>query len=80
MKLFSTLKHYSNCKCSSINYLRYFNKFAFDLHIVNGNVLEPKALNTSLQTLQSWDLSVTIPLITLKRLHGQTKSEQKQVP
>jgi len=38
-----------------------------------------KALNISLQTLQSWDPYVTIPLITFERLRGQTKSDQQQV-
>jgi len=38
-----------------------------------------KALNISLQTLQSWDPCVNIPLITLKPLHVQTITEQKHV-
>jgi len=38
-----------------------------------------KALDISLQTLQSWDPCVTIPLITFERLHGQTQSDRQQV-
>jgi len=38
-----------------------------------------KALNISLQTLLSVDPCVAIPLITFKRLHRQTKSDQQQV-